>query len=205
MSSLRQQYESRFEAALVPIASGIERQLRELFAGASRIDRVTARAKSVTSFLTKATTIIDGRRKYKDPLSEIQDQIGARIVTFYVSDVPRVDAIVRRYYTPIEIKSHVPENEWEFGYFGQHYVLPVPTDFGSRDMEQSLVPSFFELQIKTLFQHAWSEAGHDLGYKPSVEPLTSDQKRRLAFTSAQAWGADQIFDALFQEKASPSP
>lgn len=35
--------------------------------------------------------------------------------------------------------------------------------------------AFFELQIKTLFQHAWSEAEHDLGYKPSTV-LSSDQK-----------------------------
>jgi putative GTP pyrophosphokinase len=57
--------------------------------------------------------------------------------------------------------------------------------------------AFFELQIKTLFQHAWSEAEHDLGYKPATV-LSSDQKRRLAFTAAQAWGADQIFDELYR-------
>jgi ppGpp synthetase/RelA/SpoT-type nucleotidyltranferase len=60
---------------------------------------------------------------------------------------------------------------------------------------------FFELQIKTLFQHAWSEAEHDLGYKPTTI-LTSAQKKRLAFTAAQAWGADQIFDELFREIGS---
>ena len=54
---------------------------------------------------------------------------------------------------------------------------------------------FFELQIKTLFQNAWSEANHDLGYKPERE-LSKDEKRKIAFTSAQAWGADMIFDEL---------
>lgn len=65
---------------------------------------------------------------------------------------------------------------------------------------ESAVISFFELQIKTLFQHAWSESEHDLGYKPTTT-LSSDQKRRLAFTAAQAWGADQIFDELFKQTA----
>ena len=32
------------------------------------------------------------------------------------------------------------------------------------------------------------------------DPLTPQQKRQLAFTSAQAWGADQIFDQLFRER-----
>ena len=56
--------------------------------------------------------------------------------------------------------------------------------------------------MKTLFQHAWSEAEHDLGYKPGTVPLTSDEKRRLAFTAAQSWGADRVFDELFQERAA---
>ena len=67
-----------------------------------------------------------------------------------------------------------------------------------------MVPAFFELQIKTLFQHAWSEADHDLGYKPGANMLTSDEKRMIALTSAQAWGADRIFDQLFRSRAGAS-
>jgi len=35
-------------------------------------------------------------------------------------------------------------------------------------------------------------------YKPTEE-VSSDEKRRLAFTVAQAWGAGQIFDELYRE------
>jgi ppGpp synthetase/RelA/SpoT-type nucleotidyltranferase len=55
---------------------------------------------------------------------------------------------------------------------------------------------FFELQIKTLFQHAWSESEHDLNYK-SEEELSFEDKQFIAFSSAQAWGADKIFNDLF--------
>jgi ppGpp synthetase/RelA/SpoT-type nucleotidyltranferase len=77
-----------------------------------------------------------------------------------------------------------------------HYILLMPTELIDSDVPNPIVPEFFELQIKTVFQHAWSEANHDLGYKPGSKPLASDEKRKLAFTAAQAWGADQIFDGL---------
>ena len=38
--------------------------------------------------------------------------------------------------------------------------------------DRERTPRFFELQVKTLFQHAWSEASHDIAYKPDV-PLSS--------------------------------
>jgi len=37
-----------------------------------------------------------------------------------------------------------------------------------------------------------------LGYKPAA-PLSEQQAREMAFTAAQAWGADQMFAKLFDE------
>jgi putative GTP pyrophosphokinase len=153
-------------------------------------------------FLGKAEKQDNGKLKYTEPLAQIQDQLGARIITFYISDVQRVSDVIRKYYRPVESRTVVPDSEWEFGYFGVHFILLVPGDLIEPDMDRALVPDFFELQIKTLFQHAWSEAEHDLGYKPGATPLTADQKRRFAFTAAQAWGADRIFDELGHERGA---
>jgi ppGpp synthetase/RelA/SpoT-type nucleotidyltranferase len=46
--------------------------------------------------------------------------------------------------------------------------------------------TFFELQVKTAFWHAWSEADHDVGYKPTQE-LTPDQNRMAAFNAQASW------------------
>lgn len=198
---LEKQYRHRHDAVLGRIAQTLAAQITDYVAGQPRIDRVTARPKSVERFLKKAATRTDqGKLKYPEPLHQIQDQIGARIVVFYKSDVERVDQIVKRYYRAIEFERIVPDKEEEFGYFGHHLILVIPADAIEEGMDKELVPDVFELQIKTLFQHAWSEADHDLGYKPGEKILTSDQKRRIAFTSAQSWGADMIFDELFRER-----
>lgn len=198
MTSLKETYTLRRENILVPLAARIEDHLKNLLGSFARVDRISARAKSVDRFLGKAAKLENGKPKYEDPLNQIQDQVGARIVTFYASDVERIRLEIEKYFKYIESQKIVPESEKEFGYEGRHFILFVPEalidDTVSRDESVEL----FELQIKTLFQHAWSEAEHDLGYKPSVK-LTSDQNRRLAFTAAQAWGADQIFDEMFRQ------
>ena len=74
----------------------------------------------------------------------------------------------------------------------------LPRDAVPKSILLADAPGFFELQIKTLFQHAWSEANHDLGYKPET-PFDTNQKRLMAYTSAQAWGADREFDRLAEE------
>ncbi len=195
------EYRRRYSGVLKPLADAICSHIQDHLQGEPRIDRVMARAKSIDRFVAKAMAVKDGKRKYSEPFQQIQDQVGARVVTFYHQDVTRVSEIIERYYRPVESKQIVPEKLWEFGYFGKHYVLLVPTDVVDPSFDKALVPDFFELQIKTLFQHAWSEAEHDVGYKPELGALTEDEVRQLAFTSAQAWGADRIFNDLFVRRS----
>jgi putative GTP pyrophosphokinase len=197
--ALQDDYLKRFDTVLKPLAGALEDYLKDLLQGHERIDRISARPKAVSRFLDKAAKVEDGKTKYEDPLNQIQDQIGARVVCFYLDDVRIISKLVSDYFKYVELKDVVPEKESEFGYFGKHYISLFPKDVLKSDWPDELVPQFFELQIKTLFQHAWSEADHDLAYKPGDRPLNSDQNRRVAFTAAQAWGADRLFNELAQE------
>ena len=71
MTELEDSYRHRFSAALTPLASAIEGQLRDYFATEPRIDRITARPKSVERFLTKAQTLENETPKYSEPLHQI--------------------------------------------------------------------------------------------------------------------------------------
>jgi putative GTP pyrophosphokinase len=196
---LRAEYAQRRAEILEPLAARLVAHLQDNLRDIDRVDRVGARAKAVDRFVSKAAKALeDGGAKYEHPFEQIQDLVGARIVVFYKQDVDVVAEMVERYYRRIERKDLIPESEAEFGYFGKHFILAVPQDVVDDDADRDRTPKFFELQVKTLFQHAWSEANHDLAYKPG-EPLTPLQKRRVAFTAAKAWGADQMFEQLHTE------
>jgi putative GTP pyrophosphokinase len=199
---LLEEYETLFAEVLAPIATRLQTVLHDHLAGIPRIDRISTRAKSPARFAAKALKLgDDGLPKYTEPFQQIQDQVGARVTVFYKQDVVSVSASIEQYFRNIEVRTIVPDSEWRFGYFGKHYVLALPKDAIPSDIPLSRAPTFFEMQVKTLWQHAWSEAEHDLGYK-ATEELSDDQKRRLAFTAAQAWGADRVFQELFDELAS---
>jgi len=196
-ATLEDKYRSRYDNVLVPLSKRLDAHIRDLTKDHPRVDRVAVRAKTVSRFLEKANKQESGSPKYTDPLNQIQDQIGVRVVTFYLSDVDQISTMVEDYFGSIEVKHIVPDSPQEFGYEGKHYILFIPKDVKDASVEDEC-PSFFELQIKTLFQHAWSEADHDVIYK-AADPLTTDHRRRVAFTAAQAWGADRIFDELASE------
>ncbi len=198
-SSLLRDYELRYRDILVPAAKSLEALICNHLQSATHVDRISARAKIPQHFIEKASRLnSDGSPKYSDPLAQIQDQIGARVVVFYNGDVAPTGGVLMKYFRRIEERVLVPDSEWKFGYFGKHYILALPGDVVPKTMDPAIAPRFFELQIKTLFQHAWSEANHDLGYKPPAA-LNDDQTRRLAFTAAEAWGADRVFQELFEE------
>lgn len=204
-NELRAEYASRYEAILVPLAGRIVGHLQDNIRGVPRVDRVVARAKSPDKFVAKATKALgDSGAKYTHPFEQIQDLVGARIIVFYKQDVDVISEVIDGYYRRIERKDLIPESEAEFGYIGKHFILAIPEDVIDDHADRVKTPQFFELQVKTLFQHAWSEADHDLAYKPEV-PLTQLQKRQVAFTAAQAWGADQIFGQLHSELNDAPP
>lgn len=196
------EYSERRAAILEPLALQLVDHLRDNLSKIPRIDRIGARAKSPDRFVAKAVKAReDGSRKYEHPFEQIQDMVGARVVVFYLQDVDAVSAEIDRYYQRIEIRDLIPESLNEFGYVGKHFILAFPDDLIDDDADMERTPKFFELQVKTLFQHAWSEAEHDLAYKPS-ESLNPLQRRQVAFTAAQAWGADQLFSQLHRELGS---
>ena len=181
---------------LKEIADKLEIDLKKYLSDFSRIDKINTRVKDIDRFINKSKKIDNnGNIKYKDPLIEIQDQVGARIITYYLNDVEKIAKMINDYYSPIEEEMKQPKVYSEFSYVGKHFILFIPDELILPEYKGNY-PLFFELQIKTLFQHAWAEAEHDINYK-SRGDISFEDKRLVAFSAAQAWGADKVFNELF--------
>lgn len=156
----------RFEALAERIKAALERDL-----GLAGIYcEITSRAKEVASFVKKAL-----REGYADPLSEIGDKAGVRVIVPYLEDVRRVESVVRAICSVEDREEKLDALAYDqLGYLGVHLeLLPKPallegrTDLGpdSPDLEGLLA----ELQIHSKAQSAWAVVSHDLLYKPPVE------------------------------------
>ncbi len=76
-----------------------------------------------------------------------------------------------------------------FGYLSLHYIASLKQEDG---YEPELCNKKFEIQIRTILQHAWSDINHDIGYKNDF-----GVPREVARTFARIAGLLEIADAEF--------
>lgn len=185
---------------LTRVRDRLEVETTEALKGLNHIDRVYFRVKDHDSFLNKA---LDPRNKpaYGDPLAEIEDQIAGRVLVFFLEDVEAVRGRLAGTFSFVESVRRKPAKDEEFGYESHHLVCVIPPQALLPDWEgRDDLPRTFELQVRTLFMHAWAEPQHDLGYKASEE-LPRSVKRELAWIAASAWGADGAFQRVREWQA----
>ena len=166
------------------------------------VDRVYFRAKESTSFVGKVrkreVDVAAGVLKddvpvtaYANPLTQIEDQVAGRVLVFFLHDVKPVVEILEDAFHRVEMQDRAPQKDAEFGYESTHLICAIPDELRPPGwLDETWMPQTFELQVRTLFSHAWAEPQHDLGYKAAGD-LTRKQRRHLAWIAASAWGADE--------------
>ncbi len=149
---------------------------------------ISARVKSLSSLVQKASR---PDRIYTS-LDDITDLIGLRVVTYFEDNIENVAHLIEKHFTvdwERSIDKRLHDDPSRFGYRSLHYVCRLTTV-----SEPALERFAFEIQIRTILQHAWAEIEHDLGYK-YPEAVPQPVRRRFSRLA----GLLEIADAEFVE------
>lgn len=181
------------------LARALEKELRSHLSSVRHVDRISFRTKGVESFLEKSMDLDDDRkRKYTHPLEEIEDQVAGRVLVFYRPDIASVLHAIEDKWRKAEQEHRRPSSTSQFDYETTHRICMITPDMwpkGWSDLAEP--PSTFELQIRTLAQHAWAEPQH--AFYKNEGGLREDSERKLYWAAASAWGIDSIWEDLQRE------
>ena len=115
-------------------------------------------------------------------LEDITDILGCRVICFLADEIDKIGKKVEEKFVVdwencSDKRALIKENA--FGYLSLHYICSLP--YGDK-WPNEICGKKFEIQIRTILQHAWSAIEHDIGYKSDfgVPREISRQFARLA-------------------------
>ena len=152
------------------------------------------RVKEVDSFLEKIE-----RKTYENPLEEIEDICGVRIICYYQKDINKITEIIKREFNIHEFQNKEDKLGYDqFGYRSHHVIASVRKDWEKTPNFKGLASLKCEIQVRTILMHAWAEIEHNLAYKNEAQ--TPEQfRRKLHRISAKLEEADEQFEDLKKE------
>lgn len=114
--------------------------------------QLRSRIKTNESFMAKAVKTNDkGEPKYKEPLTEITDQIGFRAICPTFRQCVECSERLGDVFTIAEHQIKGESDPQRFEYSGIHLLCFVPENSDINNLQHLKLPKVFEIQIKTFF------------------------------------------------------
>jgi ppGpp synthetase/RelA/SpoT-type nucleotidyltranferase len=154
---------------------------------------VNSRAKDIEKYKEKAS-----KEKYIDPRSEIMDMAGIRVITYLDSDAKKAAEIIKKsfkFFQEYSVDKSEQLGQDRVGYNSIHCICNLGDDRLKLPEYEEFVGCLFEIQIRTILQHAWAEFEHDRNYK-FKGVLPPKLKRRLAMVSGNLELMDWTFESI---------
>lgn len=165
--------------------------IKELLLEKVNYHHIYSRVKEKNSLEKK----IDTKAGKYSIIDDITDVVGCRIISYFEDDVEKIVNIIRKEFDIDEEnsvnKKAILESD-KFGYLSYHLVCKISSN-------RLLLPEYekykdikFEIQIRSILQHAWAEIEHDIGYKSSVG-IPKELKRKFSRIAGLLETADENF------------
>lgn len=162
---------------------------------------VEHRTKSVDSFSEKVNR---SGKTYNDPINEITDLSGLRIILYYMDDLYRVRSIIESEFDVDKANSRDNRDGLEFdqfGYLSIHEIVTLKSTRSSLPEWRRLTNYKAEIQIRTVLQHAWASISHTLQYK-NENDVPKELRRQLHRLSGLFELADEQFLMIKESRES---
>ncbi len=166
---------------------------------------VQTREKGIASFAEK---IQRNRSSYTDPVSDMTDLCGGRVIVQFRSQVNTICEFIKEHFLVDEGNStDVSErlSPVEFGYRSIHYIVQFkPGVFPNKEVNVKIPAELFpgphspmkaEIQVRTIMEHGWADVSHDLTYKSAFN-VPDAWKRQIHRQAAMLEEIDDAFDRI---------
>jgi putative GTP pyrophosphokinase len=157
---------------------------------------ITSRVKNLKSALEKIT-----RKAYAKPQTQLTDLSGIRVVTYLEGDVAQIIKIIRGLFEidePNSLDRGASLGSDRIGYRSTHFVCTLGKTRGNLPEYESIGGLKFEIQVRTVLQHAWAELAHDRSFKFGAA-LPQKIARKLNLYSGLLEIVDSAFDDISKE------
>lgn len=182
----------RLTASVVAILIGVleNREIEHL-----NVDGRTKTFKSVNEKIK--------RKSYSEPIEQITDLSGARVILYFQDQIPMVESLIRELFV-VDEKNSASSTERlgndKVGYQSIHFVCKLGDPRQDLPEYEGICDLKFEVQVRTVLQHAWAQFTHDRTYK-FAGVLPKHLQRQVNLYSGMLEVIDNAFSQTSQDLA----
>lgn len=159
------------------------------------LPEVSYRTKDLLSIIKKIKKKRIEGRNYS--YGDVNDKLGFRIICVFQEDLEKIDKFLKKYFIVNNVDYKQQHLEYDkLAYISNHYELQIDPKISGLKRYLKYKDLSFEMQVRTLNQHAWSNAAHSLSYKQETD--LSILNRRIYRLLSLYEIADDEFSAIYK-------